>query len=218
MSCCIFLVLDFTGKSAFDPEKVRNCLRHLPGVRNWDENDAGYQFFCDFDFAGDTTIVNMPEDSPAISVEGMGDASLQVALEIQRRYGEEIYAISETCSFCIPLSTVSSLADFNDKIVSGFGREKLERRNGDAATLRCRQGSETMSRLPQYLSSPNFWVGVSSVVAATGIALCTIGFAAGLNWLTTVGLWLVAPILIGGVFIALVVVPRLIAANRKQRK
>lgn len=102
------------------------CLRHLPGVRNWDENNPRHLFFCDFDFAGDTTIVHML-DNLHISIEGMGDASLQVAIEIQRRYGDEIHAIDEGCSFCIPLSAVSSLADFNDKIVSQFGREKLER-------------------------------------------------------------------------------------------
>ena len=125
MSCCIFLVLDLTGKSAFDLGRVRGCLERLPGAHNWSKRRV---LFCEFDFNGDSTIVNAINESRCISVEGMGDASLQVALEIQRRYGEEIYAIDETCGFCIPLSTVSSLADFNDKIMSGFGHEKLERK------------------------------------------------------------------------------------------
>lgn len=125
----LLLVLDLEGKYTFDPERVRSCLRGLPGIRDLDENDPHYQFFCEFDFAGDSTIVHMlAKDLKFISVEGMGDASLQIALEIQRRCGEEIYAFDDGCSFCIPLSAVSSLADFNDKVMSEFGHEKLEGR------------------------------------------------------------------------------------------
>jgi hypothetical protein len=125
MSSCICLVRDLTGKSAFDPERVRRCLRGLPGVRNWDENDRNRRFFCEFDFGGNSTIVQMLDDLH-VSIEGMGDASLYVALEIQRRYGDEIHAIDEGCSFDIPLSTVSSLTDFNEKITSGRGYENLK--------------------------------------------------------------------------------------------
>lgn len=125
MSCCIFLVRDLTGKPAFDPARLRMCLEPLPGVHGWSNRRS---LFCEFDFNGDSTIINLINESRCISIEGMGDASLQVALEIQKRYGDEIHAIDEACSFCIPLSTVSSLADFNDKIVSEFGHEKLERK------------------------------------------------------------------------------------------
>ena len=127
MSSCIFLVLDFTGKSAFDPERVRMCLRRLPGICKWDENDKNRQFFCEFGLGSNNTILHMPRDSRCIVIEGVGDASLQVALEIQRRYGEEVYAIDEGYSFAIPLSAVSSLADFNEKIMSDWGHENLER-------------------------------------------------------------------------------------------
>jgi hypothetical protein len=61
-----------------------------------------------------------------IVIEGMGDASLQVALEIQRRYGNDIHAVDLECSFDILLSTVTSLVDFNDKIERGWGHENLE--------------------------------------------------------------------------------------------
>jgi len=129
MSCCILLVLDLKGKSEFDPERLRTCLRPLPGIRNWDENNPRHQFFCEFIFDGDRTIVHMlKNDRHFVYVEGMGSASLQVALEIQRRYGEEVHAVDDGCSFYIPLSKVSSLEDFNEKIISYWGRESLERK------------------------------------------------------------------------------------------
>lgn len=124
MSSSILLVRDLAGKSTFDPVRVRRCLESLPGVRGWSTRRP---VFCRFDFNGDTTIVNLINESRCLSIEGMGDASLQVALEVFRCYGDEIFAFDDGCSFCIPLSAVSSLADFNDKIVSQFGREKLER-------------------------------------------------------------------------------------------
>ena len=125
----IVLVLDVVGASAFDPNEVRACLRDLSGIRDWDENDPDHAFFFEFDSAGDTTIVHMlNSDSRFISIEGMGVASLQVALELQRRYGKEIHAIDDGCSFDIPLSTVSSLADFEEKIRCGWGHEHLERK------------------------------------------------------------------------------------------
>lgn len=124
MSFSIFLVNELTGKSELASEKVRTCLRELPGIRNWVENDINYLLFCEFDYGGDSTIIHMV-DSRSIVIEGTGQASLQAAIEIHRCYGGEIYAIGETCCFCIPLSAVSSVADFNDKIDSEFGSEKL---------------------------------------------------------------------------------------------
>ncbi len=123
----LFLFRDLKGILAFDPERARSCLRGLRGIRNWDEDNPQYAFFCEFDFARDSTIVYMLNaDLQFISIDGMGDASLQIAMEIGQRYGEEIYAVDEEgSSFAIILSTVSSLSDFNDKIERDVGKENL---------------------------------------------------------------------------------------------
>ena len=71
----ILLVLDFNGTTKFDAERVRRCLERLPGVRDWSNRR---ELFCEFDFGGDSRIVNLINESRCISVEGMGDASLQV--------------------------------------------------------------------------------------------------------------------------------------------
>ncbi len=84
MSSGVFLFLDLTGKSASDPDRLRAFLRHLPGVRNWDESNPVYAFFFEFAYDGDRTIVQMrANDLRGIAIQGTGDASLQIALEIR---------------------------------------------------------------------------------------------------------------------------------------
>lgn len=75
-----------------------------------------------------------------------------------------------------------------------------------------------MRKLTDYLLWPNAWVGVLSVLAVVGLLLCGVGFLANVRQLTLIGLWLTAPLQIGGIIILFVVIPVLIVANRKQRK
>ncbi|MBI2826823.1 MAG: hypothetical protein HYX69_19285 [Planctomycetia bacterium] len=122
----LFLMRDVDGRSLLDAERVRDCLRHLPGVWNWNENDRWCLFVCEYQFQGDRATVQWLEGCGA-AIEGRGDAALQIAVEIQRCYGEEIHAVDPEGSFDIPLSEVSSLTDFQDKIARQWGRENLER-------------------------------------------------------------------------------------------
>ncbi len=82
---CILLMLDI-DKSQFDGQRLRLCLEALPGIRDWLKSGL----FCQFDFDGDTTTVYLHDSMDCISIEGMGPASLEVARELQRCYGEEI--------------------------------------------------------------------------------------------------------------------------------
>jgi len=75
-----------------------------------------------------------------------------------------------------------------------------------------------MRKVTQYLLSLNAWVGGFSILAVVGLLLCAVGFFAHVRQLTVIGLWLIAPILIGGIVILFVAIPVLIVANRKQRK
>lgn len=75
-----------------------------------------------------------------------------------------------------------------------------------------------MKKFIQHLLSPNAWVGVFSILAIVGISMSAIGLVAQVRQLTVIGLWLIAPLLIGGIVILLVVFPILIVNNRRQRK
>jgi hypothetical protein len=123
----LFLFRNLRGKFSFDSDRVRACVRGLPGIRNLDESNPRYVFFCEFDFGDDSTIAYMlSEDLQFVSIEGMGDASLQFALEFGTRYGDEVHAVDEDgSSFDIVLSTVSSRSDFEDKINRSEGSDNL---------------------------------------------------------------------------------------------
>jgi len=121
----MLLLLDYKRPSSFDFERVRLCLNALPGVRALHESDRCV-IYCEYDFEGDTTVVELSRDLSHLTIRGMGPASLHAARAIQCCYGKEIYAIDEGCSFNIPLSTVATLADFEDKMERQVGGEDLE--------------------------------------------------------------------------------------------
>ncbi len=75
-----------------------------------------------------------------------------------------------------------------------------------------------MKKLTQYLLCPNAWVGLFSILAVAGLLLCAIGLTAQVRQFTVVGLWLIAPILIGGFTLLFIVLPVLMHANGRQRK
>jgi hypothetical protein len=74
-----------------------------------------------------------------------------------------------------------------------------------------------MSKLAQYLLSPNAWVGIFSILALLGLLLCAIGFLSGVRQLMIIGLLLGTPLLIGGIVVLLVVIPLIIVSNWNER-
>src|SRR4029453_2380 len=125
----LLLLRDLEGELAFSADRVKSLLRGSQGVGNWDDAHPRYAFVCEFEYLDDHTIAYMlAHNYQVIHIEGMGVASLQLALYIQRCYGSEVHAIDDGCSFDIPLSTVSSLEDLEAKMEAGYGRENLEAR------------------------------------------------------------------------------------------
>jgi hypothetical protein len=121
MSASLFLFLDTEGKVKFDAVKVRACLQHLQGVSNCREgvdtarNDM--LFDCFYEFNDDSTTIFVPKDLSFMSIWGTGEASLQAALEIQKRYDAPIYiAVSESPNNVVNLSTVSSLPELKKRL------------------------------------------------------------------------------------------------------
>lgn len=62
----------------------------------------------------------------------------------------------------------------------------------------------------QNLLWPNLWVGIFAVLALAGVACLLMGYR-------NVGLWLLAPLLLGGLVLIAVIIPILIRVNRKHR-
>jgi hypothetical protein len=66
------------------------------------------------------------------------------------------------------------------------------------------------------LKSPNLWGGIASIAALAGIGCVVTGLLTSNRTWTTIGLWLLAPLMLGGVVLVLVVIPMLILANRRK--
>lgn len=66
------------------------------------------------------------------------------------------------------------------------------------------------------LKSLNLWVGIASMAALAGIGCVVTGTLASDRFWTTLGLWLLSPLLLGGIVLMVVVIPMLILANRRK--
>jgi uncharacterized membrane protein len=75
-----------------------------------------------------------------------------------------------------------------------------------------------MSRLIDKLFSPNCWVLLASLLGIAGLVCVVTGFLSGNHVLMYAGMWLFAPLILGGVLLIVVVIPLLIVANRKHRQ
>lgn len=65
---------------------------------------------------------------------------------------------------------------------------------------------------------PNLWVGIFSALAAAGIICALVGHFKSSPGLMRIGLWLIMPLVAGGVFLVIAVFPYLVILNRRAKK
>jgi hypothetical protein len=76
----------------FNEEKVLKNLKDIPGVYNLERRDfVGAVLQCEYEFDGDRTIVRLSDDLESIMIAGTGEASLHLALELQRREDQPLF-------------------------------------------------------------------------------------------------------------------------------
>ena len=68
-------------------------------------------------------------------------------------------------------------------------------------------------KLPQ---SPNAYIGLASTVGLAGMTCVVAGLSTSNRTLASIGIWLLGPVLVGGVLLALIVIPLLARANRRK--
>ena len=68
------------------------------------------------------------------------------------------------------------------------------------------------------LCSPNLWVAIACGSAVLGCMLAVSGTVGDVPILRTVGLALISPIVVGGLVLAIIVIPILVLANRKRNQ
>jgi hypothetical protein len=75
-----------------------------------------------------------------------------------------------------------------------------------------------MSRLTDELLSPNLWVIIAFLLGIGGLVCVLTGFLTGVQALLDAGVWLFAPLILGGVLLVVVVIPVLIVDNQKHNR
>jgi hypothetical protein len=102
----LFLVPDSEGKKTFEAPKLREIIGTLKGVTGYREGKDSVDpesvlFECELetDEKGIMPIpIHVSKDLSSVSVGAYHDRGLSAALEIQKRYGDEIFAFSEESS------------------------------------------------------------------------------------------------------------------------
>jgi hypothetical protein len=77
---------------------------------------------------------------------------------------------------------------------------------------------QTMSWLSDKLLSPNYWVLIASLLGTGGLVCVVIGFLTGRQGLMHTGVWLCAPLILGGGLLLVAVIPVLMVHNWKHQR
>lgn len=111
-----FLLLYIGRGKTFDSEQLRIGFKVSPNVHEFTTGCHGTLYQWEYHFNDDFTMVRLKDDLETIVIEGMGPASLQAALEIQRLCSAPVRLIDDGYSFDIELSKVTSVDDLHRNI------------------------------------------------------------------------------------------------------
>jgi hypothetical protein len=107
---------------SFNEDEVFHDLKEIPGVHNLERGDfIGAVLQCEYEFNGDRTIVRLSDDLESITMEGGGDASFQVALELQKREQQPLFVTDFGYDFNFSLKNIHSLDEIKEKLIAAAG-------------------------------------------------------------------------------------------------
>ena len=112
------------GKAGFrfDEDKVFRNLENLPGVYNLERGDfVGAVLQCEYDFNGDHTIVRLSDDFKSITIAGTGNASLQIALELQQREEQPLFVTDFGYDFNFSLKDANTIDAIKENMLTSEG-------------------------------------------------------------------------------------------------
>lgn len=108
---------DYDQPELFDKEKVVEDLSSIEGVYDLrQEGLVGSVCVCCYDFNGYSAIVRLSGDLKTISLKPENDASLQMALELQRHETRPLRVVNDGYDFDLILKDLKSLEDFQERI------------------------------------------------------------------------------------------------------
>lgn len=112
-------LLLFIGEDEkFDASQIASILPEIPGTHNLKQgNFVGSILECEFADENDFTIIRLSDDLETISIYGNGDASLKIALSIQKLYPKPIRLIDSEYSFDLVLEKIESVSELRQKML-----------------------------------------------------------------------------------------------------
>ncbi|NEP89804.1 MAG: hypothetical protein F6K18_24885 [Okeania sp. SIO2C2] len=112
------LILFISENEQFDQNKLVDIVKNIPGIENIREGEfVGSILEFEFREGEDFTTVRLSGDRETISISGLGDASLKIALSIRKRYPQPIIAVDSDYSFELVLDKINSLDQLRQKIL-----------------------------------------------------------------------------------------------------
>jgi hypothetical protein len=69
-------------------------------------------------------------------------------------------------------------------------------------------------KLTERLLSPNLWIAIATVLAIAGLVCLGLGVLLKIPLLADIGIWLGAPLVVGGALLTIILVPVLLLRRR----
>ncbi|AFY80555.1 hypothetical protein [Oscillatoria acuminata] len=112
------MLLLFIGEDEkFNLSQVADSLTKIPNIQNFKQGDfVGSILECEFSEKTDFTIIRLSDDLETISIDGDGEASLKIALEIQKHYPQNLRLIDSNYSFDIELAEIKSVGQLRHQM------------------------------------------------------------------------------------------------------
>jgi Arc/MetJ-type ribon-helix-helix transcriptional regulator len=120
------LMLIIEGHRTFDRGEIKQILLHTPGVFNLREDPLMVSALqAEFDCGEDRTVVDLGKKGRYISMSDVGQASLQLALEIQKGLELPLRAFDTAYSFDVHLEGIETLAELTKTIEQKMALEGM---------------------------------------------------------------------------------------------
>ncbi|MGL5195406.1 MAG: hypothetical protein ACRC8Y_17630 [Chroococcales cyanobacterium] len=112
------MLLLFIGEDEkFNLIQIADILTKIPNIQNLKQGDfVGSILEGEFSEKNDFTIIRLSDDLETISIDGDGDASLKIALEIQKHYPQNLRLIDSNYSFDIELAKINSVGQLRQNM------------------------------------------------------------------------------------------------------
>lgn len=115
------LIIYLEDGQEFDKIKLTNDLSTIEGVnelngKNFDNSDVA----CEFSFQNDLATLRLEGKPDAISIEGISDAGIQLAWELQNQENRVLRVTDNDYSFNFGLKGINTVEELKRKIGAGY--------------------------------------------------------------------------------------------------